>query len=385
MALKSSDLILVNRGSDSYKSTLTALSVWMGSPDSGLVIPVPQAGPGISVTPVPDSQGVVEIAVDLKPNGGLIADASGLAVNVDGTSISIIDNKVKATYAEDSALTEMARNVEVTSASNSFDYHVFFGQQNGKSPIHSDTQLKYNPSTDELFSTKFNGSFVGDGSQLINLPSGIATGVEINYNNNSNSNYQMLWGSGNNIFGTAGITCNPFSDSIKSKTIYTSNFFRSTGNSGWYSETYGGGIFMQDSTWVRVYGNKAFYVNNNIAASGDVTAFYSDERLKDIGDSIPNALDKVCELTGFYYTTNEKAREFGYTSADTHVGVSAQKVQEVLPEVVTRAPFDTAVDEEGKPYSQSGEEYLTVKYDKLVPLLIEAIKELKAEIDELKS
>lgn len=46
-------------------------------------------------------------------------------------------------------------------------------------------------------------------------------------------------------------------------TCYTSNWFRSTGQTGWYSENYGGGINMTDSTWVRIYNNKKFYVNNS--------------------------------------------------------------------------------------------------------------------------
>jgi len=63
------------------------------------------------------------------------------------------------------------------------------------------------------------------------------------------------------------------------------------------------------------------------------------------------------------------------------VGVSAQEVKAVLPEVVSAAPFD--LDEKGE--SKSGENYMTVNYEKLVPLLIEAIKELKAEVEALKA
>lgn len=44
-------------------------------------------------------------------------------------------------------------------------------------------------------------------------------------------------------------------------TCYTSNWFRSTGNTGWHSESYGGGWYMTDSTWIRTYGSKSVYQN----------------------------------------------------------------------------------------------------------------------------
>jgi len=82
-----------------------------------------------------------------------------------------------------------------------------------------------------------------------------------------------------------------------------------------------------------------------------------------------NALDKLCSLTGFYYEANETAQALGY-KVRKEVGVSAQEVQKVMPEIVVPAPID--------------EQYLTVHYDKLLPLVIEAIKDLKKEIDILK-
>jgi len=66
------------------------------------------------------------------------------------------------------------------------------------------------------------------------------------------------------------------------------------------------------------------------------------------------------------------------------VGVLAQDVERVLPEAVKPAPFDILKLNEGIEISMSGENYKTVQYEKLVPLLIEAIKELNNQIIELK-
>jgi hypothetical protein len=116
-----------------------------------------------------------------------------------------------------------------------------------------------------------------------------------------------------------------------------------------------------------------------IFATGNITAYYSDARLKDFKGKIGGALDKVSQLNGYYYTENAKAEEFGYNNKAMQVGVSAQEVKAVLPEVVSAAPFD--LDEKGE--SKSGENYMTVNYEKLVPLLIEAIKELTAKVEAL--
>jgi hypothetical protein len=167
--------------------------------------------------------------------------------------------------------------------------------------------------------------------------------------------------------------------------MYSSNWFRSYGTTGWYNETYGGGVWMEDTTWVKVYASKSFYVSNTIACTGNITAYYSDDRFKTRVDSLDNALDKVCGLTGFVYTENELARSLGYTSDKRQIGLSAQEVQKVLPEAVSLAPVDMETSEfTGEITSKSGEDYLTVDYARLVPLLVEAIKELRAELNELK-
>jgi hypothetical protein len=107
-----------------------------------------------------------------------------------------------------------------------------------------------------------------------------------------------------------------------------------------------------------------------LTATGDITAYYSDERLKDFEGKIDGALDKVSKLNGYYFRENDKAKELGYDNDALQVGVSAQEVEAVMPEVVKPAPVDP--------------EYKTIQYEKLVPLLIEAIKELKEEVRQLK-
>jgi hypothetical protein len=127
------------------------------------------------------------------------------------------------------------------------------------------------------------------------------------------------------------------------------------------------------------------YSRGPIASTGNIYAFYSDERLKNKISNIPNALDKIQKLNGFYYTNNDLAKSFGYDDEKIQIGVSAQEVKEIFPEIVSLAPFDSKFNPETRGFiSNSGEDYLTIDYSKLVPVLIEAIKELKAEIEKLK-
>ena len=96
--------------------------------------------------------------------------------------------------------------------------------------------------------------------------------------------------------------------------------------------------------------------------NNDVTAF-SDERLKSNITTIPDALSKVTEMRGVHYVRNETGKDSS--------GVIAQEMQKVAPELVL-----TAEDEMGT---------LSVNYGNITGYLIEAIKELKAEIEELKA
>ena len=121
--------------------------------------------------------------------------------------------------------------------------------------------------------------------------------------------------------------------------------------------------------------------DGRIDASNDIVAYSSDKRLKTNIQYIENPLEKINKLSGFTYNWNNIAAEIAkYDTEESLVGVFAQDVQAVLPEAVKLAPFDN----NGNNESISGENYLTVQYEKIVPLLIEAIKEQQKQIDELK-
>jgi hypothetical protein len=136
---------------------------------------------------------------------------------------------------------------------------------------------------------------------------------------------------------------------------------------------------------LHVVGNT--YVSGYIQAGGtgyfggDVIAYYSDKRLKKDIEFIDSALYKISKIGGYYYTPNELALQLNAdTSSKRRMGVIAQEVQEVFPEAIEKAPFDMGHNME----SISGEDYLTVKYERLIPVLIEAIKEQQKQIEELK-
>ncbi len=111
-------------------------------------------------------------------------------------------------------------------------------------------------------------------------------------------------------------------------------------------------------------------VPGEILATKNITAYYSDERLKTQLGGIEDALQRVRALSAFYYHANETAAGLGYDPTVREVGVSAQQVQQQLPEAVAPAPVNPV--------------YLTVRYERLVPLLIAAIQELDQQVQELR-
>ncbi|MGL6368945.1 tail fiber domain-containing protein [Aeromonas hydrophila] len=154
-------------------------------------------------------------------------------------------------------------------------------------------------------------------------------------------------------------------------TLYLNNWFRSTGATGWYNETYGGGIYMEDATWVRTYNGKKFHVSNTegdcvslaggiyAAGNANVNDVYirSDYRLKSNFEPISDALCKVRQLSGKIY---DKAGR-------REAGLIAQDVAKVQPESVY-------LNEDG---------YLSLASTGILALVVEALKELDEKVEAL--
>ena len=115
--------------------------------------------------------------------------------------------------------------------------------------------------------------------------------------------------------------------------------------------------------------SEALHVVGEIVATDDITAFFSsDRRLKKNIENIPDAVEKVQQINGVSYSWKDKEID-GYFKREKEIGVIAQDVEKVLPEIV-------ATRDDG---------YKAVRYDRLVALLIEAVKEQQEQIDELKA
>lgn len=124
-------------------------------------------------------------------------------------------------------------------------------------------------------------------------------------------------------------------------------------------------------------------VDGAIICSKGITTSFSDNRLKDYTSNIENPIALINRLNGFHFVPNDLAMNYGFTKTPD-VGLSAQEVQSILPEIVRLAPFDMTRDNYNNIVSKSGDNFLTICYEKMAPLFVESIKALKKELDELK-
>lgn len=132
--------------------------------------------------------------------------------------------------------------------------------------------------------------------------------------------------------------------------------------------------------------NNDITVGRNAYLFGQAYQNLSDGRLKTNLRKIDGAIDKINSLNGCYFDWIDNIEEVGASPQERmkdEVGLIAQDVEKIMPQVVGLAPFDIEVDDKGEKTSKSGENYLTIQYERLVPLLIEGIKEQQSTIDSL--
>lgn len=188
-----------------------------------------------------------------------------------------------------------------------------------------------------------------------------ATGVEINTECHATS----FHGDGTNL------------DLANNTSIADGDFVKkSTGGTFDGEVRFGDQVIVQpgalpNNEWALTVGGRAFFNDTittlgDIYAVGDVIAFASsDKRLKENLTPISDPLDKIAQITGYEFDWSDKQK----THKGHDVGVVAQEVEQVLPEVVT----------------DRDDGYKAVRYEKLVPLLIESIKQLTTRVAELES
>ena len=216
--------------------------------------------------------------------------------------------------------------------------------------ISSSAQIDTLFNIDGLVSGSSQVSYVG----LSNIPGGIVSGSsQVSYVGLSNIPGGIVSGS-SQILGGSNIL------SGSNQTNITSiNQNLGTSTTGVQFASLGIGTAPDATYELKIAGD--------IAASGDIVAYYtSDKRLKDNIQPIENALDRVNQLGGYTFDWNEELQK---ARKGHDIGVIAQEVQSTFPEVVV----------------ERDNGYLGVDYQKLVPVLIEAIKELSAKVKELEN
>jgi len=319
------------------------------------------------------------IQIGITDNNEIDTSTGNLTIDSAGGTVTIDDNLTvsgNATLNGNVTLQGTSKNFKVQNGEGEDRFTV--ASDTGDTVIEGTLNVKGNTT---LGDTAASDSVTINGSVVINNTSGSSSkdtgslvlegglGVEENVHINGTLNVTSTSTFNGNInAGTNTITAATFSgqaaNSDKIKTIATSL------NSNFYITF----VDSNNSTATNedLYTNSGIYYNpstSNFSVTGDITAFASDERLKTDIKPLENALGKVLQLSGFTYKFNKIGESLGFNAEITYVGVSAQQVQAVLPEAVAACP--------------ANDEYLTVKYEKIVPLLIEAIKELAEKVEKL--
>jgi hypothetical protein len=266
--------------------------------------------------------------------------------------------------------------VTATTYGTSIDVPVFAVNTEGHVTSVTNTAIR-TASTSQTGVVQLEDSVTSTSTSNAAVPNSVRTaqnhaGAAFNTANSATTTAGAAFNTANSATTTAQAAFNTANGKISSVTITNGTGISGGGIGSSFTLSIGQAVGTANSVQFSSIGvgTAASGTAGEIRATGDITSSFSDDRLKTKLGNIENGLDKVIQLSGFYYEANEIAHQLGY-AVKREVGVSAQEVQKVLPEVIVSAPID--------------EQYLTVKYERIVPLLIEAIKELKQQVDDIKN
>jgi hypothetical protein len=272
---------------------------------------------------------------------------------------------------------------------------ILAGNRTGDRIINSGVGLIWNTNTNTLFASNISG--IGSNITNINtcnITDGILSVIRGGTGTNSLGINQLLIGGSTSITSTSNLVWN--NNILTATNINATNINATLLNgcninsnfSKWTSS--GSHIFFNNSNGNVIIGSSntstpyKLTVTGSIAASQDIVEYYSDERLKQITNYVNDVLPNLSKINVFKYNCNDLAVSFGFDKSKNEIGFSAQEIQKYYPELVTLAPFDTIRNEEtNKISSKSGEDYLTLKYDRFAPVLLQAIKELNNKYNAL--
>ena len=354
------------------------------------------------------ADGTAELAgttVTLNSSGGVTLDAdNGTITFADaGSSLGTITSSGYSGTAAVATTVTITDN-ESTNETNAIIFTAGGDVDGGNLGLESDGDLTYNPSTGLLTTTKLDAdggitvdNITIDGTE-IDLSSGDLTldvagdiildadGGEVLFHDattamghismaSSNITLKSLVSDKDMIFqgndGGSGITALTLDMSAAGEATFNDSVFAGTGLFGLNSDDH---IQMVNDTSIKFTVNGGeemrLLAAGTLHVDGDIIAFsstISDERLKENIQPIENALSKVGQLNGVTFTYTPDGKD--------SAGLIAQDVEKVLPSAVQEMEVPLKVDD--------GNEYKVLQYDQTIGLLVEAIKELTAKVEEL--